>query len=115
MRVIIIILVWVFSYNQTAHAANWMKLKNLGAKCGASYTKNMRVVERVSPNKVKVSQKSYGHAAVGFIELAGSASKENLPLFGEILDIFVEKKKTVDGYDYWVECPPEESNLRKDH
>lgn len=85
---------------------NWQRLKTHGGKCGASYFYNMRETERTDPNHVSVNQKSLGFAAKGIIELTTSASKEKLPIFGEFLDIFIEKIETKDGYDYWKECVP---------
>jgi hypothetical protein len=73
----------------------------------------MKVTERRDPKTVKVSQDSIGSSGVGFVELTTSFNKQDLPIFGKgFLDIFVEKKRTQDGYDYWKECVPEKSEMK---
>lgn len=88
-------------------AQNWQSKDRYPKSCKPTYYLNAKLIERSSPSRVKISQKSYGFAAIGFVDLTISSSKENLPIVGDgFLDIFVEKVKTEDGYDYWKECRP---------
>lgn len=84
---------------------NWMNRVGLEKSCQPSYFVNMKVTDRLSTSKVRVSQNSIGHSGVGFVELVQSKEKKLLPIVGKsFLDIFVKKVKTMDGYDYWIEC-----------
>ena len=120
----IIILVLFFVLNSQADplddmmkASNWYHSDRYPKYCTASFIQGMKVKERKSRMKVEVSSNQIGFSPIAFIELNYSAHKEYLPIYGQgsILDIFVKKQKTEDGYDYWVECPPkkEESKLKK--
>lgn len=68
----------------------------------------MKVISRKNQKIVEVSSNQVGISPVGYIELNYSAKKENLPIYGQgaVLDFFIKKQKTTDGYDYWIECPP---------
>src|SRR5437868_7537612 len=107
MKKIFFAIVVILSFSPKSKSANWQRAK-MGGTCTATYVMNMREIERTDAKKIKVSQNSLGFAAKGYIELNASSSKKDLPIFGEFLDIFVEKIKTSDGYDYWRECTPKD-------
>ena len=101
----------ILLFSSLVFSQNWMNRVGTKKSCQPSYFMNMKVTKRISSIKVRVSQDSIGHSGVGFIQLVQSENKKLLPIVGKsFLDIFVEKIKTVDGYDYWKEC---KSKLRK--
>lgn len=89
-------------------ASNWYHKEKYPKNCIPTFTLNMKIIGRKNQKSVEVSSNQIGFSPIAFIELNHSANKENLPIYGQgaILDIFVKKQITKDGYDYWIECPP---------